>query len=138
MDYFMESSRNRNAIVRAGDIRLDPRSLILAVGDREHRLTPTEASLLAVLMRHRDRILQRDEIVRSVWPNGGPRSRSLLPVYIRGLRRILEPLPHVPRRLISVVGRGYMLRTTPGDDSVVCPPTWRRTAMAFASPSQAS
>jgi DNA-binding response OmpR family regulator len=130
MDAFMESLRNDSPVTRAGDISLDWSSLTVAIGDHEHRLTPTEASLLDVLMRHCNRIVRRDEIERALWPNGARRSRSLLPVYIHGLRKVLEPVHDAPRRLINVVGRGYMLRSAPGVDSAANPPTWRRGASA--------
>lgn len=70
-------------------------------------ITPLELKLLATFIRHRGRVLSRDQLLDTVW---GPETFVIdraVDAHIVNLRRKVEPEPKEPRYLISVRGLGY-------------------------------
>jgi two-component system, OmpR family, KDP operon response regulator KdpE len=71
------------------------------------RLTPTEWSLLEVLVRNAGRLVTQKQLLQEVWgPEYGAES-NYLRVHMAHLRRKLEPSPSQPRYLITEPGMGY-------------------------------
>jgi two-component system KDP operon response regulator KdpE len=75
--------------------------------DGEVRLTPTEWSLLEVLVRNRGRLVGRQQLLQEVWGPTYSSETNYLRVYVAQLRRKLEPDPGSPRHLITEPGVGY-------------------------------
>ena len=102
--------RARAGTLRFHDLRLDPATRAVYRRRRRIELTPTEFSLLELLLRNEPRVLTRTEIFRSVWGfDFGVMSNSLT-VTVANLRRKLEAGGE--RRLVQTVrGVGYVLRT---------------------------
>jgi len=95
--------------VSFSDLTLDPRTRAVARGGRPIDLTPTEFSLLELLLRNPGRVIHRTEIFRHVWGfDFGPSSNSLN-VYVGYLRRKIEAAGE-PRLIHTVRGVGYVLR----------------------------
>lgn len=77
------------------------------VAELDAKLTPLEFRLLAVLVRHRNQVLSRDQLLELVWGNGDGSSRDEVKVYIGYLRRKLEKVG-LPAEVIETVrGFGY-------------------------------
>lgn len=55
--------------LRFGDFRLDPGRLSLAGPTGERALRPKAFDVLLYLVRHRDRVVSKDELMQAVWPN---------------------------------------------------------------------
>ena len=91
------------------DLWLDPTSRETRRGDRAFDLTPTEFSLLELLMRHPRRVLTRDIILQSVWGYDFGGEDNVLEVYIGYLRKKTEAGGE-PRLIQTVRGVGYVLR----------------------------
>ena len=73
-------------------------------------VTPLELRLLRTLVRNRDHILSRDQILDAVWGEGA--SASQVKLYVGYLRRKLEPASgDVPVPIETVRGFGYRYRT---------------------------
>ena len=72
-------------------------------------LTPREYSLLELLMRHKSRVLTRQQIVEAVWGFDSNIEENTLDAFIRLLRNKIE-LPDAPRLIHTVRGIGYSLR----------------------------
>jgi two-component system, OmpR family, KDP operon response regulator KdpE len=81
-------------------------------GDVDVRLTPTEWSLLEVLVRNRSRLVTQRQLLREVWGPQYETEANYLRVYLAHLRRKLEPDPSQPRYLHTEPGMGY--RFEPG------------------------
>ena len=79
-------------------------------GDRLLELTKTEWSLLELLLRHPQQVLERSTIFEHVWGYYFGATSNTLGVYIGYLRRKLED-DHEPRLLHTVRSVGYVLRT---------------------------
>ncbi|MET8633799.1 response regulator transcription factor [Streptomyces sp. NPDC004074] len=78
-----------------------------ADGDRL-RLTPTEWSILEMLLRHPPgELVTSRQILRHVWGPGTENKTHYLRIYFASLRRKLEPDPASPRHLLTEPGMGY-------------------------------
>ena len=73
-------------------------------------LTPTEWSILELLVRHRGRLVSRRQLLHQVWGPAERRDTSYLRVYLAQLRRKLERDPAHPEHLITEAGMGYRFR----------------------------
>ena len=72
-------------------------------------LTRREFSLLELLMRHKGRVLTRQQIVEAVWGYESNIEENTLDAFIRLLRNKIEQ-SNVPRLVHTVRGVGYSLR----------------------------
>lgn len=99
-------------------IRIDARlSIDLAqnralVGGRTIGLTPTEAALAHVLMRHAPRVVQNHALLARVWPTEDVYEDTLR-VHMHRLRRKLEADSHHPRYIRTERGVGYRFTIRP-------------------------
>ncbi|WP_370891063.1 response regulator transcription factor [Janibacter sp. GXQ6167] len=75
-------------------------------------LTPTEWRMLAVLARHRGRVVPHETILKEVWGPSYGRESNYLRVYANQIRRKIEPNPREPQYLITEPGVGYTLRAS--------------------------
>jgi two-component system response regulator MprA len=91
-------------------LTLDPRAHTVHDAERPLELTPTEFALLHTFLRHPRQVLTRAQLLEAVWDYRG-RDDNVLEVYVGYLRRKLEAAGQ-PRRLHTVRGIGYVLRTT--------------------------
>jgi two-component system KDP operon response regulator KdpE len=74
------------------------------------RLTPTEWSLLEILVRHTGKLVPQRKILSEVWGPAYVQQTHYLRVYLAQLRRKLEPDPAHPRYLVTEAGVGYLFR----------------------------
>jgi Tol biopolymer transport system component/DNA-binding winged helix-turn-helix (wHTH) protein len=74
-------------------------------GERLH-LTGKVFDILVVLLRHRDRVVTKEELMRTVWPDAIVSDDSLTQV-IRALRRVLGDHATSPTFVSTIPGRGY-------------------------------
>jgi two-component system alkaline phosphatase synthesis response regulator PhoP len=77
-------------------------------GDELVPLTPREGDILEYLVRHRDRVVTREDLLLDVWHyrNANVETRTV-DIHIVGLRRKIEPDPSNPRLIQTVRGKGY-------------------------------
>jgi len=73
-------------------------------------LTPTEWSLLVLLIRHAGRIVTHHQILREVWGAGSEKHRDYLRVYFSHLRKKVERDASRPELIINEPGVGYRLK----------------------------
>ncbi|MET0965448.1 MAG: response regulator [Nakamurella sp.] len=76
-------------------------------GDEVVRLTPTEWSLLELLVRNPGKLVPQRQLLTEVWGPAYEHETHYLRVYLAQLRRKLEPDPAHPRYLITEPGVGY-------------------------------
>jgi DNA-binding response OmpR family regulator len=74
---------------------------------RTVHLTHTEFRLLGYLLKHRDRAVPHDELLREVWGSQYLEDVANLQVYIRYLREKLEEDPGKPSYICTRRGVGY-------------------------------
>lgn len=99
-----------SAPLRLGDASVDLAAHTVRNGEREHRLLPKEAELLAHLLRHRGRTCSREDLLRAVWGYDAMPTTRTVDTHVFQLRQKLEGDPAHPDWLLTVHGVGYRLR----------------------------
>ena len=89
------------------DFTIDLGARKITCGESTVRLTPTEWSLLEILVRHGGKLVGQKQLLTDIWGPTAERETHYLRVYIAQLRRKLEPDPSHPRYLITEPGAGY-------------------------------
>jgi DNA-binding response OmpR family regulator len=90
-----------------GDIEVDRRRAELRRSGAVIDLTSTEFKLLSAFVRHRGRVLSRDQLLNEAWGAGTFVTDRVVDNHIVSLRRKIEPNPAEPTYLVSVRGLGY-------------------------------
>lgn len=99
-----------SAPLRLGSASVDLAAHTVHNGEREHRLLPKEAELLAHLLRHRGRACSREDLLRAVWGYDEAPTTRTVDTHVFQLRQKLEADPAHPEWLLTVHGVGYRLR----------------------------
>jgi two-component system KDP operon response regulator KdpE len=94
-----------------GELRIDFGRRLVTVGGKEVHLTPTEYSLLKLLVANPDRVLTHGMLLRSVWGSEYGEEAHYLRVFVRQLRQKIEPDPSRPRYILTEPGVGYRFHT---------------------------
>ena len=98
----------RPAVLTAGDLALDPATRRVTRGGQEIALTTREFALLEYLIRHRDEVVTKTELLDHVWDAGADTDPNVVEVYVGYLRRKIDQ-PYNVRSLQTVRGAGYRL-----------------------------
>lgn len=77
------------------------------------RLTPTEWSMLEILVRNAGKLVTRQTILAEIWGSTHVSDTGYLRLYIAQLRKKLEPDPSQPRYLLTESGMGYRFLPDP-------------------------
>jgi two-component system OmpR family response regulator len=93
----------------AGDLVLDPAARTCRRAATRIDLTPREFSVLEYLMRHRDQVVSKAEIMANVWDTFYDGDPNVVEVYVGYLRRKIDA-PFGRRSIETVRGAGYRLR----------------------------
>jgi two-component system KDP operon response regulator KdpE len=97
-------------IFTTGELTIDLARRLVMVAGREVQLTPTEYTLLRVLVTHVGKVITQPQLLREIWGPGYETEMHLLRVNISNLRRKLEPDPTRPHYILTEPGVGYRLR----------------------------
>ena len=94
--------------------KLEFENLSIDIGRREIRLNnlvvnlkPKEYELLLYLVKHKNQVLSRDQILESVWGWEYIGDSRTVDVHVRWLREKIEVVPSSPQKIITVRGAGY-------------------------------
>jgi len=98
----------RPPVLSAGSLRLDPATRRVTRDDNEINLTAREYALLEYLMRRRDEVVTKTELLDHVWDAGADTDPNVVEVYVGYLRRKIDQ-PFGQRSLQTVRGAGYRL-----------------------------
>ena len=102
-------ARERPAILRAGDLRLDPASRTVSRANTPIALSTKEFALLELLMRRKGEVLSRTDILEHVWDFAYDGTSNVVDVYIRYVREKVDR-PFDRESIETVRGAGYRLR----------------------------
>jgi two-component system, OmpR family, response regulator len=104
----------RPAVLRIGDIELDPAAHAVRRGGIPVELTSREFALLEFLMRHEGAVVTRGRILEHVWDYDFAGQSNVVDVYVGYLRRKLER-PFGRPAIRTVRGVGYALEPGAGE-----------------------
>ncbi len=99
----------RPALLRIGDLTLDPAVREVHRGQAAIDLTPKEFALLEHLMRHPGEVLTRTRLIEHVWDFAFQGDSNVVDVHVRLLREKIDR-PFGRRSIETVRGVGYRLR----------------------------
>ncbi len=94
-----------------GDIVLNDRTKTVTVEGEAVSLTPTEFSILRLLMQNPGRVYSTTALYEAVWQEVALGSEGAVAVHIRHLREKIEINPSEPRYLKVVWGQGYKIES---------------------------
>lgn len=94
----------RPSVLAVGELRLDPSSREVFVGEVAVPLTPREFLLLEYLMRNPGRAVAKEELLIHVWDGADDQAPNVVEVYVGYLRRKVGA-----DRVVTVRGAGYRL-----------------------------
>ena len=95
--------------VTLGGIILNDRTKEVTVEGEAVALTPTEYSILRLLMMHPGKVYSTKALYEAVWQEAAFGSEGAVAVHIRHLREKIEINPSEPRYLKVVWGQGYKI-----------------------------
>ena len=95
--------------ITIGDITLDDRTKTVTVSGEPAALTPTEYSILHLLMANPGKVFSTKALYEAVWQEAALGSEGAVAVHIRHLREKIEINPSEPRYLKVVWGQGYKM-----------------------------
>ncbi len=95
-----------------GNSALDLSGLLLHTGTGVHHLTYREAKLLNLFVNHKNQVLERDFILKSVWEDEGIIVGRSIDVFVSRLRKLLQDDASV--KIAAVHGVGYRMEVESG------------------------
>ena len=98
----------RPVVLTAGTLSLDPVRRTVQRAQTPIALTPREYGLLAFLMRKKDAVITKAEILRNVWDEHYQGPDNVVEVYVGYLRRKID-VPFGTNTIETVRGVGYRL-----------------------------
>ena len=103
------SDATREPIYQNGDLLIDFAQRSVTMAGKAISLSKTEFKLLRALAQHAGMALTHEAILERVWGEAYSQEIEFVWVYIRRLRRKIEPDPSSPRYILTVPGVGYRL-----------------------------
>jgi DNA-binding response OmpR family regulator len=98
----------RPSVLEAGDLWLDPGAQTVGRGDTAIDLTSREFAVLEFLMRNRDLVVSKLDILRGVWDQAFDGDPNIVEVYVGHLRQKVDR-PFGRKSIQTVRGSGYRL-----------------------------
>jgi DNA-binding response OmpR family regulator len=94
-------------VLRAGDLIFNIKRRSVLRDDRESHLTPQQAHLLEIFMRHPGKILSRDFLMKQVWDTDFTEDTRTLDVHVHWVRKAIEKNTGAPVHLHTIRRAGY-------------------------------
>lgn len=98
----------RPVVMTAGTLTLDPANRVVTRDGAPVALTPREFGVLEYLMRKKDTVVTKTEIVHNVWDPHFQGPENIVEVYVRNLRRKID-VPFGTDTIETTRGVGYRL-----------------------------
>ncbi|MEO6872999.1 MAG: response regulator [Chthoniobacterales bacterium] len=98
-------------VFNSGALSVDFAARQVRLHGAEIKLTPTEYSLLRVLVQHAGKVVTHRQLLRTVWGEKAESQAQYLRVYVTHLRKKLEAASDALSLIKTEVGIGYRLST---------------------------
>lgn len=103
----LQSGSDQKLVIEFDNIKIDLGRRELRVENAAINLKPKEFELLLYLIKHKNQVLSRDQILESVWGWEYIGDSRTVDVHVRWLREKIELEPSKPKRIITARGAGY-------------------------------
>jgi two-component system KDP operon response regulator KdpE len=97
-------------VFQQDDLLIDFAKREVRVNEGRVTLTPTEYSILRVLVTHAGKVLTHPQLIKEVWGGNYEVNAHLLRVNVSNLRRKIESNPLQPRHIVTEPGVGYRFK----------------------------
>jgi two-component system, OmpR family, response regulator len=104
------SAPQRPPVLTAGSLSLDPGRRVVERASTPITLTPREYGLLEYLMRNKDTVVTKTEILHNVWDAHYEGADNVVEVYVGYVRRKID-IPFGTNTIQTVRGIGYKLES---------------------------
>ena len=104
-------SETSEPVFQRGSLVVDFAARQVHLDGIEIMLTPTEYSLLRVLVQNAGKVVTHRQLLRTVWGEKAESQAQYLRVYVTHLRKKLEAKKNAPSVIKTEVGIGYRLAT---------------------------
>lgn len=101
---------NEHSVIKVGEISIFPTNYEVYKGDQLIELTPKEFELLHFMAAQKNRILNRDQLLNSIWNYDYTGGTRIVDVHISHLREKLEENSKKPEYIQTIRGFGYSLK----------------------------
>jgi DNA-binding response OmpR family regulator len=105
--YSHSRANTASPLITVGPITLDPLRHEVLQDERKVKLTPTESSLLHLLMTHTGQVLTPGIICSRMWGDDEVGNTGLIKTHIHHLRQKMERDAKSPGYIVTVSGKGY-------------------------------
>jgi two-component system OmpR family response regulator len=95
------------SIIKVGDLEIDFARHKVSQSGTTIDLSPKEFDLLAFLVKNREQVFSRDQLLEKVWGYDYAGDTRTVDVHVRWLRQKIEADPANPIHLLTVRGIGY-------------------------------
>lgn len=99
-------------VLDAGDFTVDFAARQVKKGSVPVKLTATEYTLLALMVRNEGKVLTHQYLLNEVWGPSYRNESQYLRVFVAQLRKKLEADPNRPKHIVTESGVGYRFVTT--------------------------
>ena len=96
----------KNQFYEFGSFRLDPAKRLLLRGQKPVPLMPKAFDTLLVLIENRDRMVGKEELLKTLWPDSFVEEANIAQ-NVAVLRKALGDSPEQHRYILTMPGRGY-------------------------------
>ena len=96
-------------LVLSGPLAVDLAARTVTCNGTRIQLSPKEYRLLQILAQHQGAVVTHQQLLKEVWGVNRAGDSHYLRIFIRKLRRKVEPDPTKPRILLTELGVGYRL-----------------------------
>lgn len=96
-------------LIYMGQTQFDTRKQTLLIGEIEQKLTFQEVQLLQLFCEHKNELLEREFILKTVWGDDGVLITRSVDVFVSRLRKLLKPDESL--KIANVHNRGYRFET---------------------------
>jgi two-component system OmpR family response regulator len=100
----------RPVVLTAGTLSLDPARRVVERASRQISLTPREYGVLEFLMRNKDTVVSKSEILQNVWDAHYAGDDNVVEVYVGYIRRKID-IPFGTNTIETIRGVGYRLES---------------------------
>lgn len=109
------SKGKSHSIVKFGQVVVNLDDRIVTVNNQELKLTPTEYSILQLLVRRRGTVLTKEMFINHLYGGSNERQPKIVDVFVCKLRDKLKEASGGTEYITTVWGRGYILKEDVGD-----------------------
>ncbi len=100
----------RQSVITLGDIRIDTEKAAVTKDGQPVYLSALEYKLLLVFLNHQGHVLSREQLLEEIWDcTEDYVSDNTLSVFIKRLRKKIEPDPQNPKFIRTIRGMGYQM-----------------------------